>query len=82
MAQYQLGVPLKEENALDGFQEWIQKKFNIDSSQSWANIILFFSQDEKDALNSFFELFEEFCQSKKVVESGKVHRQATYRDLK
>ncbi|MEG4286453.1 hypothetical protein QUB68_25315 [Microcoleus sp. A006_D1] len=71
VAQYQLGVPLKEENALDGFQEWIQKKLNIDSSQSWANIILFFSQDERDALNSFFELFEEFCQSK-VGESGKV----------
>jgi hypothetical protein len=64
VAQYQLGLPLKQENPLDGFQDWIQKKFNIDSSQSWANIILFFSQDERDALDIFFQLFEEFCQSK------------------
>ncbi|MEG3899989.1 MULTISPECIES: hypothetical protein [unclassified Microcoleus] len=64
VAQYQLGLPLQQENPLDGFQDWIQKKFNIDSSQSWANIILFFSQDETDALDIFFQLFEEFCQSK------------------
>lgn len=64
VAQYQLGLPLQPENPLDGFQDWIQKKFNIDSSQSWANIILFFSQDERDALDIFFHLFEEFCQSK------------------
>ena len=64
VAQYQLGLPLQPENPLDGFQDWIQKKFNIDSSQSWANIILFFSQDERDALDIFFQLFEEFCQSK------------------
>ena len=54
VAQYQLGLPLQQENPLDGFQDWIQKKFNIDSSQSWANIILFFSQDERDALDIFF----------------------------
>lgn len=63
VAQYQLDLRLKPENPLDGFQDWIQKKFNIDSSQSWANIILFFSQDERDALDIFFQLFEEFCQS-------------------
>lgn len=64
VAQYQLGLPLQQENPLDGFQDWIQKKFNIDSSQSWANIILFFYQDERDALDIFFQLFEEFGQSK------------------
>jgi hypothetical protein len=64
VAQYQLGLPLQQENPLDGFQDWIQKKFNIDSSQSWANIILFFSQDEREALDIFFQLFEEFSQSK------------------
>lgn len=63
VAQYQLGLPLQQENPLDGFQDWIQKKFNIDSSQSWANIILFFSQDERDALD-IFQLFEEFGQIK------------------
>ena len=67
VAQHQLGVPLTAENPLDGFQEWIQEKFGIKSSQSWANIILFFSQDEREALNSFFELFEEFRQCRKTL---------------
>ncbi len=65
VAQYQLGIPLNTENPLDGFQEWIQQKFGIESSQSWANIILFFSQDEREAIDSFFELFAEFKQSQK-----------------
>lgn len=64
VAQYQLCLPLQQENPLDKFQDWIQKKFNIDSSQSWANIILFFARDEREALDSFFQLFAEFCQSK------------------
>ena len=62
IAQYKLGVPLAETDPLDGFQDWIQKKFSIETSQSWASIILFFSQDERDALNNFFELLEEFRQ--------------------
>ncbi len=60
VAQYQLGESLNSPDCFDGFQEWIQKKFKIDSSQSWANIILFYSEDERDALRQFFELFDEF----------------------
>ena len=60
VAQYQLGEPLNDPDCFDGFQEWIQEKFKINSSQSWANIILFYSEDERDALRQFFELFDEF----------------------
>ncbi len=74
VAQYQLGLPLGEKDALDGFQEWIQKKFRIESSQSWANIILFFSQDERDALDNFFELLEEFRQWQKRSERELIER--------
>jgi hypothetical protein len=45
------------------FPEWIRKKFNVTTSQSWANIILFYSEDERKALDKFFELFAEFIQS-------------------
>jgi len=44
----------------DNFQEWIQRRFDIQSCQSWAKIILFYSHDERGALEKFFELFEEF----------------------
>ena len=61
VAEYQLGgESLNSSDCFDGFQEWIQEKFKVDSSQSWAKIILFYAADERDALNRFFELFDEF----------------------
>ncbi|MDY6804086.1 MAG: hypothetical protein SXA11_09810 [Cyanobacteriota bacterium] len=60
VAQYQLGESLNTPDCFDGFQEWIQEKLKINSSQSWAKIILFYSADERDALERFFELFDEF----------------------
>ncbi len=62
VAQYQLGKSLDSPDCFDGFQEWIQEKFKVESSQSWAKIILFYSADERDALERFFELFEEFVE--------------------
>ncbi len=60
-ARIDLGFPLKKhEESLNDFQKWIQLKFNINSAHSWADIILFYSLDERDALNKFFELFAQF----------------------
>jgi hypothetical protein len=52
-----------QEKEFGKFQNWIQKRFNITSTHGWDSIILFYSADERDALNNFFELFEEFRQS-------------------
>jgi hypothetical protein len=49
------------------FQNWIQKRYNIRSSQSWAQIILFYSTSEYDGLDNFFRLFEEFMEQKKDI---------------
>lgn len=60
-ARNDLGFPLKEqEETLNRFQQWIQSRYNIKSSQSWADIILFYSVDETDGLNKFFDLFDKF----------------------
>lgn len=60
-ARNDFGFPLtQDEQKFNQFQEWIQERFKITSSHSWADIILFYSQDERDALKQFFELFEEF----------------------
>ncbi|MCF4966609.1 hypothetical protein [Nostoc sp. CMAA1605] len=60
-ARMELGLPRTEqEKHFDNFQEWIQIKFNINSSQSWDSIILSNSTDEKDAFYKFFQLFEQF----------------------
>lgn len=42
------------------FQPWLQKRLNIQTSQSWSRLILFHSVDEKDAFFEFFNLFSEF----------------------
>jgi len=56
-----LGLPqTQQELEFNQFQDWIQTRFKISSSHGWDSIILFYSADEKDALNNFFELFEQF----------------------
>lgn len=49
---------------LDEFQAWIQDKYNVKGSQSWAKVILFHSADEYAALDNFFELFNKFLDQK------------------
>ncbi|KYC37159.1 hypothetical protein WA1_46880 [Scytonema hofmannii PCC 7110] len=55
----------QEEQEFEEFQEWIEQRFNQHSTQSWSRIILFYSEDEIDALNRFFELFTEFLKVKR-----------------
>ncbi len=43
-----------------GFQEWIQKKYRIESTQSWCHILLFYSVSESSAFDLFFKRLEEF----------------------
>ena len=49
------------------FQPWLQDKFSISTSNSWAKIIQFYSKDEQEAFERFFTLLDEFSQ----VESDK-----------
>ncbi len=45
---------------LESFQAWIVSKYGVRGNQSWDRIILFYSQDEADGLDRFFDLFERF----------------------
>ena len=68
-ARAELGFPdTEQQQQLDGFQEWIQERYQITSTHGWDSIILFFSVDEKDALDKFFKLLEEFLSQAKIVE--------------
>ncbi|MFB2919748.1 hypothetical protein [Aerosakkonema funiforme] len=70
VAKYELGEqPTKQERDFMQFPEWIRKKFSVDTSQSWANIILFYSEDESKALDKFFELLDEFMNRNSLAES-------------
>lgn len=63
-ARADLGLPLTEqEKTFDRFQSWIQTRFSITSTHGWDRIILFHSADEREALDHFFQLFEQFQQA-------------------
>lgn len=49
-----------QEEWIRDFSIWVAEKFEIKISKSWADIILFFSQDEHEAFDRFFLLVQEF----------------------
>lgn len=49
-----------EFNRFDQFVEWVTLKFDAKRGHSWPKIILFHSIDEKDALDKFFTLLDEY----------------------
>jgi hypothetical protein len=69
LGRKELGVPPTEpEREFEGFQSWVEEKYGINSGQSWSKIILFYSVDEHEALQKFFELFEEYLNRNKSLE--------------
>ncbi len=50
------------------------KQFNQQSTRSWARIILFYSEDESQALNTFFQLFENFLQRESSLDADTISR--------
>lgn len=60
-----LEIPVTEqEEEFADFQPWLQKKIAVNTSASWAKIILFYLTDESHAFDSFFDLLEEFIKDK------------------
>ncbi len=61
MSRGELGLQLtQEEKQFAQFQQWIQRKYQIKSSEGWESIILSQVEDEKLAFDLFFDLFEQF----------------------
>ncbi|HBL13629.1 MAG TPA: hypothetical protein DD379_19975 [Cyanobacteria bacterium UBA11162] len=61
-ARRELGIEPSEQEVefYREFQPWIQKRFNVQTVNSWAKIILLYSVDEKEAFTYFFKLLDEF----------------------
>jgi Trp operon repressor len=74
-ARREIGLPLTaQESEFQEFLQWIRKKFNVETGQLWASILLFHCADERSAVERFFSLFDEFLNSKK-------HRQDTQKQV-
>lgn len=55
---YLRDVPVN--HCLEGFNEYISKVYKIETDRNWAEIIQFFSNDEKSAFESFKFHFQHF----------------------
>ncbi len=42
------------------FQPWVQKKYHVSTSNSWAKIIMLYSGSEQEGFNTFYKLLDEF----------------------
>ena len=49
-----------EEQNFEQFQAWIQKRFKISASVSWAKIVAMHSANERAGFGMFFDLWSEF----------------------
>jgi hypothetical protein len=76
-ARRELGIePNQEETEFyREFQSWIQKRFNVQTVNSWAKIILLYSVDEKEGFNYFFKLLDEFLKREK---NGAIEKEDAY----
>jgi hypothetical protein len=72
-ATNQLGLPKSEKDQeFEQFLSWLRARYKIETTQSWASLILFHSVDERDALDRMFDLWEKFqtCDRASVVEQN------------
>ena len=49
------------------FQKYIQEYYNVLTSHNWANIIRFYSTDDRDALELFFVHVDKFNEEYKKI---------------
>ena len=59
----------RENDFWDNFHNWLQERLDARTTKSWASIILFRSYNERDALERFFPLLEEFKNRNEKFES-------------
>ena len=56
-----------EEETFEQFQPWVQQRFGINDSISWAKIILLHSTDEETGFEMFVELWAEFLEQQRRI---------------
>ena len=61
-ARRELGIELTAEEMkfYQEFHQFVEKKYNLHTSNAWAKIIMLYCPDEKQGFERFFELLEEF----------------------
>lgn len=65
---------LEEDVRFGEFLDWLRQICPIKTNHGWANLLFFYSMDERDALDKFFGLLDDFRAQKAEaeIESGRV----------
>ncbi len=67
-ARRELGVEPTEREIefYDKFHEFVEEKYHLHTSNSWAKIIMLYCPDEKAGFVRFFNLFDDFQRRKEL----------------
>ena len=55
-------VDENSETSTSQIRDYIQNKYNIQTSQNWSRIIEFFSRTDEEAFDTFYRLLDEFLE--------------------
>ena len=58
-----------EDDFHENFQTWLQIRYQVRTSNSWAKIIMLYCHDEKAGFEKFFKLLDEFKQRDKSLDT-------------
>jgi hypothetical protein len=58
---------LPDWHLMQEFQTWVEKKYKLNTTHHWSSLILFFSLDERDALDQFFRMFKVFLEERSIL---------------
>ncbi|GBF81241.1 hypothetical protein [Aphanothece sacrum] len=58
--ELEIEATVEEMRFYQEFHQFVEKKYNLHTSNTWAKIILLYCPDEKQGFEHFFELLEEF----------------------
>lgn len=54
----------------ENFHDFVEKKYNLHTSKSWASIIMLYCRDEKTGFERFFQVLEEFDRRDKGLDAS------------
>ena len=69
-ARRELGIESTEEEIdfYQKFHDFVERRYKVRTSNSWAKIIMLYCHDEKDGFERFFNLLDEFKQRDKSLD--------------
>lgn len=75
-ARRELGIETTQEELkfYQEFHQFVEKKYNLHTSNAWAKIIMLYCPDEKQGFEHFFQLLEEFQQEQQIVNPDEVEK--------